>query len=380
MGLYPIVYLISLSLAAVTVGLLAFLVVRQSIVLRKMARNEKRCHELLGLAMEYLEEPKFIPSFKAQLKRGDKRLLVQVFVDLLPKLKGDYVDQVVSLMRELGIQETSVRQLHSKRWWQRADAAAILGYFKDPTVISALEDAMDDSEVHVRLEAARSLARQQAVNSVAGLVARLSVVDPTHSLAVREIFRSLGKGAAPGLIAVLESDVPDSTKIVAADALGHIGDPRAVRALLKVFDAGEHAGTPAQVTRHRGFAESPQMTHRNISLQLTVMQALSRLYDQDSIKALTGALEDPFWEIRACASECLGEMGERSVIPKLEYLLGDNHWWVRYYAANALFKMGAEGMSSLRRAATGVSTRAQQIAGDLLREKGMDVPEVETTG
>jgi HEAT repeat protein len=378
MGIYPAVYITALTLAVVTVALLGFLVVRQSIVLRKLARNEKRQRELLGLAMEYLEEPEFIPAFKAQLKKGDMRQIVQVFVDLLPKLKGDYVDNVVSLMRELGIQKTSIKALRSKKWWRRADAAAILGYFKDPTVISALEDALDDSEVHVRLEAARSLSRQKAISSVAGLVARLSVVDPSHSLAVREIFRSLGKTAAPGLIAVLESDVPESTKIVSADALGHIGDPRAVRALLKVFDAGEHAGTPSQVSRHRGFSASPQMAHRNISLQLTVMRALSQLYDDESIKALTTALDDPLWEIRACACECLGQMGERGSISKLEHLLGDNHWWVRYYAANALFNMGASGMSALQRAVAGLSSRAREIAGDLLREKG--VPMTEAVG
>ena len=378
MGIYPAVYITALTLAVVTVALLGFLVVRQSIVLRKLARNEKRQRELLGLAMEYLEEPEFIPAFKAQLKKGDMRQIVQVFVELLPKLKGDYVDNVVSLMRELGIQKTSIKALRSKKWWRRADAAAILGYFKDPTVISALEDALDDSEVHVRLEAARSLSRQKAISSVAGLVARLSVVDPSHSLAVREIFRSLGKTAAPGLIAVLESDVPESTKIVSADALGHIGDPRAVRALLKVFDAGEHAGTPSQVSRHRGFSASPQTAHRNITLQLTVMRALSQLYDDDSIKALTTALDDPLWEIRACACECLGQMGERGAISKLEHLLGDNHWWVRYYAANALFNMGASGMSALQRAVAGLSARAREIAGDLLREKG--VPMAEAVG
>lgn len=380
MVLYPLVYFSALGLAAVTVGLLGFLVIRQSVVLRKMGKNEKRCKELLGLALEYLEEPEFIPAFKAQLKKKDTRLLVQVFVDLLPKIKGDYVDRVVSLMQQLGIQDTSIRQLRSKRWWRRADAAAVLGYFKDPTVFSALEDALDDSEVQVRLEAARSLSRQKAISSVAGLVARLSVVDPIHSLAVREIFRSLGKTAAPGLIAVLESDVPDSTKIVSADALGHIGDPRAVRALLKVFDAGEQSAARGHGSSHRGFSATPQSTHRNLTLQLTVMQALSKLYSPDSIRALTEALEDPVWEIRACACESLGIMGERAVIPRLEYLLGDNHWWVRYYAANALFNMGATGLEALRRAVAGMSTRAREIAADLLREKGLEVPELEAAG
>jgi len=374
MGIYQFIYGISIVLAAVTVGLLGFLVIRQAIVLRKMKRDDERCKELLGLAMEYLEEPEFIPAFKAQLKKGDMRLLIKVFANLLPKLKGDYVDNVISLMRELGIQETGLANIRSRKWWRRADAAAILGYFKDPTVISALEDALDDHHVQVRLAAARSLARQKAISSVAGLVARLSVVDPTQSLAVREIFRSLGKPAVPGLIAVLESDVPDSTKLVAADALGHIGDPRAVKSLLKVFDAGEHAGERGQVSRNRGFAENPQTTHRNIALQIAVMQALSKLYDKESVKALTAALDDPVWEVRACAAECLGAMGVREVVPKLEQLLSDNHWWVRYYAASALFEMGRTGLAALKKASIGLSSRAKEIAIDLLREKGITLP------
>ena len=374
MGIYQFIYGITLVFAAVTVGLLGFLVIRQSIVLRKMKRNDERCKELLALAMEYLEEPEFIPAFKAQLKKGDMRLIIRVFVDLLPKLKGDYVDNVVELMRELGIQETSLTNIRSKKWWRRADAAAILGYFKDPTVVSALEDALDDHHVQVRLEAARSLARQKAISSVAGLVARLSVVDPTHSLAVREIFRSLGKPAVAGLIAVLESDVPDSTKIVAADALGHIGDSRAVKSLLKVFDAGESASDPSRGSRNRGFSANPQTTHRNVALQIAIMHALGKLYDKDSVKALTIALDDPLWELRACAAECLGSMGVREAAPKLEYLLSDNHWWVRYYAASALFEMGRTGLASLKKASIGLSARAKEIASDLLREKGITVP------
>ncbi|MGB0579271.1 MAG: HEAT repeat domain-containing protein [Limisphaerales bacterium] len=288
---YQLVYFVSAALALITVALLVVLLMRQAIVLRKLAREDKRCKELLGLAMEYLEEPEFIPAFKAQLKKGDMKLIVRVFGDLLPKLKGDYVESVVELMRELGICETSLRLITSRKWWRRAEAAAILGYFREPTVVSALEDALDDSNVHVRLEAARSLARQKAISSVAGLVARLSVVDPTQSLAVREIFRSLGKPAVSGLIAVLESDVPDSTKLVAADALGHIGDARAVKSLLKVYDAGESASDPSQVNRNRGFTDRPQSTHRNVALQLTVMHSLENLYDKASVKALTDALD-----------------------------------------------------------------------------------------
>lgn len=172
------------------------------------------------------------------------------------------------------------------------------------------------------------------------------------------------------MIAVIESDVPEGTKIVAADALGHIGDIRAVKSLLSVID-GKNRKNADDPSSNRGFGDTALASHRNVTLQMTVLQALSRLYTEESVKAIIAALEDSIWEIRACACECLGEMDVRVAIPKLEYLLGDNHWWVRYYAATALFKMGHAGITSLKAAAQGLSSRAKEIAESILLEKGV---------
>lgn len=61
----------------------------------------------------------------------------------------------------------------------------MLGWFNESAVIAALEEALDDRRVEVRLEVARALTRLKAVKSVSGLVARLAVVDASHSLGVR---------------------------------------------------------------------------------------------------------------------------------------------------------------------------------------------------
>jgi HEAT repeat protein len=326
------------------------------------------------VAMEYLEEPEFIPAFKKQLRPRDERLLAKVFVDLLQKVRGEYADNVVHLMKELGIQQQSLKDLRSPKWWRRAESAVVLGYFKDPTVVNVLEDALDDPEVNVRIEAARSLAKLGSVSSVAGLVARLSMVDPSHSLAVQQIFRSLGKQAVPELVAVLDTNVPESVKVVAADALGYIGEIRAVRPLLAVLDAdvglGATEGTRF-ISRNRGFADTPQPIRRSIALQLAIMQALSQLYDPLSIEALIRATEDPVGGIRARAAECLGRMGAAKAIPRLIDLLNDNRWWVRYYAADSLFKMGPPGFAALKKSAIGITGRAALIANDVLREHGV---------
>jgi len=376
MGFYTLIHWVSLGLAGATLAILSVVVVRQSFRNRRTKRDAARRQSLMALALEYIEEPEFLPAFKAQLKPEDQRLLVELFAELLPKVRGDYAEKVVHLMREMGLRDRCLRQLHSPRWWKRADAAAVLGWFQEPQVIAALERALDDPQVEVRLESARALARLKAVQSVAGLVARLAVVDATHSLGVQEIFRSLGPGAVTGLMGVLDSDVPEQVKMLAADALGHIGDPRAVPALLKLFHTPGRSGDTIhehKARRGRAYADRSQPANASVALRLAVVKALSVLVDPRALDAILAALEDPIWEVRAQAAHCASQLGSPAVIPRLEGLLNDEHWWVRFHAAEALFKLGEAGVQTLLKAARSTSARAADIAGGLLREKGVAV-------
>ena len=375
MAFYALIHWVSLALAGATLAVLLVVVVRQSFRNRRTRRDARRRELLMALALEYIEEPQFLPAFKAQLKPEDQRLLVQLFADLLPKVRGDYADKVVHLMREMGLRDRCLTQLGSRKWWKRADAAALLGWFNEPQVIVALERTLDDSQVEVRLEAARALTQLKAVKSVAGLVARLAVVDATHSLGVKEIFRSLGPGAVPELMAVLDSEVPEHVKLLAADALGHIGDPRAVPALLKLFSSPTQPGGDTihehKARRGRAFTERGQPVNAPVALRLAVVQALSVLVDPRALDAILAALEDPIWEVRAQAAHCASQLGSPAVIPRLESLLHDEHWWVRFHAAEALSKLGEAGVRTLLKAARGSSARAADIASGLLREKGI---------
>ncbi len=377
MGFYTLIHWVSLLLAGATLAILLIVVVRQAYRGRRTQRELVRRQSLMALALEYIEEPEFIPAFKAQLKPADQRLLVDLFAELLPKVRGDYVEKVVHLMRAMGLGERCLLQLRSRKWWKRADAAAVLGWFQEPQIVNALENALDDPQVQVRLEAARALTRLHAVQSVAGLVARLAVVDASHSLAVQEIFRSLGPAAVTELIGVLECDLPDQVKLLATDALGHIGDPRAVPALLKLFHhTGKRAGDPIHEHKSRRVPSSNepgQPTNASVALRLAVMQSLSVLVDPRSLNAILAALEDPIWEVRAQAAQCASQLGSPAALSRLEKLLQDDHWWVRFHAAEALFKLGETGVQTLLKTARGTSARGAEIASGLLREKGVAV-------
>ncbi|NBR87816.1 MAG: HEAT repeat domain-containing protein [Proteobacteria bacterium] len=378
MGFYVLIHWVSLALAGATLAILSAAVVRQWFRQRRSQRDAQRRESLMALALEYIEEPEFLPAFKAQLRPEDQRLLVELFAGLLPKVRGDYAEKVVHLMREMGLRDRCLRQMNSPKWWKRADAAAVLGWFNEPQVITALSRAMDDPQVDVRLEAARALTRLGAVQSVAGLVARLAVVDASHSLGVKEIFRSLGTGAVPELINVLDSDVSDQVKMLAADALGHIGDARAVPALLKLFRTQAASPDPTtqlspKMRRGETAGRPGAAVNASVALRLAVMQALSVLVDPRALDAILAALDDPVWEVRAQAAHCASQLGSVDAVPRLTSLLNDEHWWVRFHAAEALFRLGAAGRASLLQSARGASARAADMAAGLLREKGVAV-------
>ena len=79
MGFYSLIHWVSLVLAGAALLLLLVLVLRQAFRNRHTRRDAQRRQSLMALALEYIEEPQFLPAFKAQLKPADQRLLVQLF-------------------------------------------------------------------------------------------------------------------------------------------------------------------------------------------------------------------------------------------------------------------------------------------------------------
>lgn len=311
---------------------------------RRDARRRSRLQQLALLLLHY---PERLAEMQKELRSEDRRLLLQVYDELLPKIRGEYADRLVSLMRILGLMDECLRQLRDRSWWVRSQACRALGSFRDPNVILALYRAVEDPVAAVRLEAARSLARIGAVRSVTELVRLVAPGDELPPLTVMDLFRSLGRKAVPELIQLMEGDAGLSAKIVAADAVGYIGDLSAVPALLHLYD------------------------HASLHVRMTAMESLGRLEDPRALPAVLLAMTDPSWEVRAQAAAAAGKIGAPESVPLLQQVLRDEHWWVRYYAAEALFRIGDPGMAALRAAAAGDDPSAAEMATGLLQEKGL---------
>ena len=347
MNILLVIWWLTVALAAASLIAMTALITQRSVRNRKRQRDRERREELQKLALRLILQPQRLFELERGLKPDDRRLLLEVYEELLPKIRGEYADRLVNLMKLLGLMEEAIQQLRLPSAWKRSRACRALGAFPDPHVVLVLYRALGDPSMEVRVEAARSLARLREVRSVVELMEQLVAGTDLPSMPVMDLFRSLGRRAVPELIRVLEQPGCEAAKIVAADALGHIGDLTAVPALLHLYD------------------------HDSENVRLTAMRSLGQLRDPRALPAVLLAMTDPSWEVRAQAAMAAGRIGARDSVPLLGQLLTDDHWWVRYYAAEALFQVGQEGLAALRTAVAGGHPSAAQMAAGLLQEKGV---------
>jgi HEAT repeat protein len=128
-----------------------------------------------------------------------------------------------------------------------------------------------------------------------------------------------------GLIAELGSDADHGRYLIirsyAADALGRLGDVRAVPYL------AELAHDPKDIVRS------------------SAVGALSRLRSKDAAPVFGVGLHDPAETVRMASAEGLGRLGDPAAIPMLRAVLDtDLHAEVRMVAAEALVELGDDNV------------------------------------
>lgn len=183
-----------------------------------------------------------------------------------------------------------IRQLQHRDWRRRADAAWELGQIGDPVAVLPLCEALkewsqwEDDRERVRKAAAEAL---------------VEFGEPAV-LPLCEVLKTGGVGAREWAI----------------EALGRIGDPRAVQPLEAAF-----------------------RDERLWDGRRKAAEALGRM-GTAAVEPLCDALSDSRSGVRCMATATLNRIGDRRAVPALCAALGDEHWSVRCLAATALGTIG----------------------------------------
>ncbi len=161
------------------------------------------------------------------------------------------------------------------------------------------------------------------------LVSRLQNGDPNEREIAANVLGQLGeKSASHDLLKVLRSDTDTRVKAAVAEAIGLLGEARAVKSLLSFLD------TP------------------DIHLRNSVVRAIIRIADESHAGDVAHHLKHPEKRVRVLAAHILGQLRGANAGKALQKALQDDAYEVREAAVKALGEVGgAQSLAALLKAA-----------------------------
>ncbi|MDH5666243.1 MAG: HEAT repeat domain-containing protein [Rhodospirillaceae bacterium] len=338
------IWLSSIVLGALSSFTMVGLVVARAINNKRDEKLQAHLKKLRLRIMEFMESGSDLETLQQNFKGENIDHVREMVMQLLGSVKGDTRDLLIALLWGVGVRDKALKSIKIGDDIEKQKAIEVLSLFSDMDVLAALHMAMDDENQNIRLMAAEALAENDPGLSVTELVEKLDIGGTVRSRMLREIFLKVGRNHVKDLVDLLEGVAIEDIAVLTLYAIGRVQDYSAVPAIVK------------------------QMKSKHVNVRAEALRALNAIGHPKCMPAVVAAIYDEAWPVRAQAAVCAGNIGFVEAIEPLIELLDDEEWWARFRAAEALVKLGANGMAALKNASNGTG-RSAQIAQLVLSEK-----------
>lgn len=257
-------------------------------------------------------------------RSGHLTSLTLVVLDFSRDLSGESIDRLVYLSYALGLVDNLLRELGDRRWWVRAEAAKDLGTLRARRAIAPLTAAVEDQHPDVRFQAIKALL------TLVGVDALRSVFRVGHDLSVWnsmelsiDVLR-FREEAVPFLVEGLAST--DQTIVqFCIELLAEIGFVDAVNPLIETAT-----------------------TYPNVTVRAKAIEALGRLGDERAVRTLVMHINNPQPILRISSLRALARIGVPTAVSALKQRLLEGPFQEKIAAARALVRAGDEGIATLQ--------------------------------
>jgi len=266
-------------------------------------------------------------------------------VAFLPKVRGTASDDLGELLRSRGEIDRATKMLTSRSGVRRARGAYLLGLVRDPNLAVLLVPLLEDREPDVRLVAARALGEIGESSAANGIL--------------RALRTSRGRIGLPDWVAV-EALLAMGAEIAPALEIGLKSNVAAVRNVC------------AQVAGHGTFfAAAPQLctlldADGASAVRNSAAMALGRVGDATAVAVLarnTNSAQSA--ELRRTCATALGDLGRSEGLNTLAELLDDRDRRLAQIAADSMVRIGSDGIRKLEEVVVGHTPSAQAGRGAL---------------
>jgi len=288
------------------------------------------------------------------IRDRDWRAVRDVVVGMLGTVRGDTAVSLVRLLDARGEFERARSALRSRVSLRRARGAYLLGLARQQSDVGLLLPLLADRSAEVRLVATRSLG---SLGDPTAATALFEALGPVHGhpgipgAAAAEALLGFGTGAVPAVLAALSAE--DATQREVATLVAAEGALSAAAPRLRSLLAGD---------------SEPEV-------RISAARALGAVGGPDDLAALVAFTESARpTELRRAVVQALGELGHPDAAPVLSWLLSDPDVRLAQQSGDALVQLGPAGVQALLQAADGPAGRV--AAGSLAIARLRKAPQV----
>lgn len=246
---------------------------------------------------------------------------------------------------QLKIDDVARKLMQSRFLWRQLLAITTLGHLRDENSWNAILDHAKSDDPVLSLTASRSLVQMRPAEAVKAIIPRMST----------------RFGWAPSRVASLLTEAgTDNVCAPLTEALMQAKDEHKVRLIHYV---GVTDCPPAMAKVREMLRE--MKADKDMQGDESVLTAgLSILKDPVDAELARPYLAHPNWHVRVQAINVLGRIGDESDSKRLVMLLRDDHWWVRYRAAQALHNIPSFADNGINRL---IEEQKEPAIQDILR-------------
>jgi hypothetical protein len=246
---------------------------------------------------------------------------------------------------QLKIDDVARNLMGSRFLWRQLLAITTLGHLRDEHSWNAILDHAKSDDPVLSLTASRSLVQMRPAEAVRTIIPRISTQFGWAPSRIASLLTEAGTGNVCAPLTEALSTAKDEHKVRLIHYVG-------------VTDCPTAMDTVREMLREM---RSDKETKGDESV---LTAALSILKERGDAELARPYLAHPNWHIRVQAITVLGRLGDESDINRLVLLLRDDHWWVRYRAAQALHNIPTFADNGINRL---IEDQKEPAVQDILR-------------
>ncbi|MBS4197132.1 HEAT repeat domain-containing protein [Lederbergia citri] len=305
-----VLFYIMLIIAAAQLLIICYLIIRKYKNNRYQLYANKKYETLMPIYLEYVMASSE-HDIEEMVKRNDDLAIIEkILISYLRNVNRN--DDIIRIkhLAALLFTEKYRRALRSRKWSTRMNTLSLIEIFKLEAFIHPLLEKINntnkmDEEI---IQTMKTVASLQELGLIDFLVKKDGIPE-------RVLFDIL-----------IRYEVMHIDSIIKIISNSH--DERILRALIQVISSHHYQNAFPFVRQH--------LLSKDGETRLRVLQAFEEMHQLVDPSEIAPFLSSPIWQERMLAVKICAKCKLNRFKPMLNQLIGDQVWWVRYYAGQAI--------------------------------------------